>query len=70
MICAWIVISDLPNKSPAEFASVRASAAAAKFLCWSVQLKSNHSKNYGDFWEKYISFSGISVYIQQKFPVA
>lgn len=33
MICARIVISDLPNKSPAEFASVRASAAAAKFLC-------------------------------------
>lgn len=35
MICARIAISDLPNKSPAEFASMRASAAAAaaKFPC-------------------------------------
>lgn len=36
----------------------------------SVQLKPNHSKSYSDFQEKYISFSGISVYVQQKLSVA
>lgn len=33
VIYFWIVVSDLPNKSPAEYTPARASAAA-EFLCW------------------------------------